>query len=151
MDGEQLCFELTSYKGKYFADHVRNDPEVRLFYWFYFLFKCPQYTVIVWEKYFNVPLFQGHFATVEFHNHAVVIIGLEPVFLFKLPLKIVCKAIHNVQVLWLWCLVGQKRIRWTNPALGDACKAMPIQISTNCPSIDYRWAIIQPHKYSQFM
>ena len=30
MDGEQLCFELTSYKGKYFADHVRNDPEVRL-------------------------------------------------------------------------------------------------------------------------
>ena len=88
MDGEQLCFELTSYKGKYFADHVRNDPEVRLFYWFYFFCsKCPQQTVIVQGKYFTVPLYQGHFATLEIHDHAVVVIGPMPVFFFKLPLK----------------------------------------------------------------
>ena len=29
MDGEQLCFELTSYKNIYFADHVKSEPEVR--------------------------------------------------------------------------------------------------------------------------
>ena len=28
MDGELLCFELSAYKEKYYAEHEKNEPEV---------------------------------------------------------------------------------------------------------------------------